>query len=248
MEEKSYNAHYSRYSVVGISPRVIRFADLQFPLAITGAGFGNDPRALTVQVHANGFIESGCVGLDGANLVVGPDACSGWEGLAGMSRTRTAFPSTAPPHSAALESPDASQLVIVFDATEPAGNLITVDQLVLKFYSCSGLLLQVHTLAAPVTFDTTAPGNGKTDYTFVLDAAQAQEAQAIVSPSVRVALESSLSQVKAGPESFFFASSESLGITIASIPEPTSLALMGAGLLGVMLLKLKRPQQAKRDK
>lgn len=158
------------------------------------------------------------------------------------------FPKHSAPTLGSLGITSASQLVIVFDATEPAGNLITVDQLVLKFYSSSGVLLQVHTLAAPVTFDTTTPGNGKTDYTFVPDAAQAQEAQAIVSPSARVAQESSLSQVKAGPESFLCASSERLGVTIASIPEPTSLALMGAELLGVMLLKLKRPQQAKRDK
>ena len=226
------------------------FASLIYnsPLVVTGAGFGDDPRALTVQVHANGSTESGCVGLDGANLVVGPAGCSGFGPIGGDEPNPHGFPKDSAPTLGSLGITDVSQLVIVFDATEPAGNLITVDQLVLKFYSSSGVLLQGHALAAPLTFQMTTAGNGKTDYTFVLDAAQAKEAQAIASSSVRVALESSLSSVHGGPESFFFSSAQNLGITIASIPEPASIALMGTGLLCVMLLKSKRRHPAGREK
>jgi hypothetical protein len=86
----------------------------------------------------------------------------------------------------------------------------------------------------------TNPGNGNTDYLFVLDAAQAAALNTTIAGNFgyRMALDSTISfpRQSAGPDSYAFVNTS--GFTVqAAVPEPFSLSLVGGGLIGLGLLR-----------
>jgi PEP-CTERM motif len=231
---------------ISFAPTALASIIYDQPLVINGAGFGNYPRLLTVQAHGNASTESGCIGLDGTNLVSGPSACSGLGPLGGDEGQPLGFPKQSAPTLGSLGITSASDLFIIFDATEPAGDAITVNQLVLKFYSSSGVLLQSQMLAVAQTFMTTTPGNGKTDYQFKLDPLGVANVNSTIFASpgfqnIRIALESRLTDVHGGPESFLVLSAPQSGVGVAAVPEPTSIGLV---TIGGALLALWRRRHA----
>lgn len=211
----------------------------------TGFGFGSDNRHLTIQETGpnQNSVESGCVGFDaGGNFIIGSTGCLPDE--VGVHQPNGVFnvggdeppPLTeglkyGAPTISSLSITDASQINIIFDATEPGGGPITIDDLTLKFYDGGTLLLAIDGSA---TFGVTFAGNGVADYIFVIDEDQQEKVNNVIFSlanfgDIRMALEATLSGADGGPESFVIVK----GTGGAPVPEPATLGLLGLGLASV---------------
>src|SRR5215469_8758168 len=121
-------------------------ADLVFDgqAVVGGAGFGNLPRALTIQSHGpSQTTESGCIAPDGSGgLISGSSACVA--GSTGGDETNPIkSPKQAAPTLSSLGITTASQIGILFDGVQPqnANNPDnTIDDLTLKLYNAAGTL------------------------------------------------------------------------------------------------------------
>jgi hypothetical protein len=161
---------YAFANVTMTHAAVLNYADIILggPDVIYGVGFGSDPRILTIQ---NTGTESGCNSWSGGSMTVGASACDSGLGNAGGDEPNPhSSPKFTIPTLSSLSITNAGQIGIAFNATQPGGGPITIEDLVLKFYSSSGTLLVTESLANPsVPLASTVPGNGKTDFLFVLD-------------------------------------------------------------------------------
>jgi len=119
---------------------------------VTAQGFGNVPRDLTVDVNGQNHIESGCVSVGaGGAFALGSNSCildtSVHDGN-GVANTGGDEPN---PHAdnqkygiptlTEVGWASAADIGLLFNAIEPAGNAITVNDITLKFYDANGLFL-----------------------------------------------------------------------------------------------------------
>ena len=184
-----------------------------------GSGLGAVNTLLTLTSPGSSSTESGAVFAVGAGLDVNGDALKG--------TSQYGLPSLG-----ALGITSASNLRLILNATEPAGNSITVNQLMLSFYDSLGASLASFTLAGPVVIASTFTGIGQAGFAFGLDAAQAATASSLLGASgtpfadVRVELAATLTDATGGPDTFFVGNAAQ----VAAIPEPSTYLLMFAGL------------------
>jgi hypothetical protein len=212
---------------------------------ITGAGFGNHPRALTIQSHSpSNPTESGCIAPDGGGgLIEGSSACANTAVTVGGNEDNPlGFPKQAAPTVASLGIVSGTQLGILFDGIQPQNahnDFVTINDLTLKLYNGSQLIYSVSGTFNPLD---TNPGNGNTDYQFGLDAAAAAAFDAALSGNLtdRIALDSTISfpRGSSGPDSYLLIDN---GAPVPPpppppVPEPMSLLLFGSGF-AVMLAK-----------
>lgn len=222
-----------------------------------GFGFGNQPRDLTFQEPGGGDDrQSGCVGISGGALVVGPAGCLPGDvgivhmgnGLANVGGDEASPPDDnqkfGAPTIADANVTNASEILIGFDAVEPGAamtNGITVEDLTLKFYNGDNLVLAID---GSQIFLQTFPGVGNADYFFGIDEQQQEEVNDRIFSAedfgnYRMALEATISGAQAGPESFFIVRREGNG-NGEPIPEPASLGLLGLGIAGLGLARRRR--------
>jgi hypothetical protein len=187
---------------------------------------------LTLQSPAATTIETGCVALSGASsTTVG---CGFVD-----SAVKTGAGQIGTPTLGSLGITSAADIAVLFNATEPAGNGITLNNLVLTIYSPTGAVLFTSGPSATYVFPSTAPGVGSAGFLFALDAMQANEAQAAAfgagSQDNRIGLGTSLSDATGGVETFSVAAR-----LAAAIPEPASLSLIAFGVAGFVWRRLAR--------
>lgn len=228
----------------------------------TGTGFGAEPRLLTTQERGprkNGT-ESACVGVSGGSTAVGSGQCiSDSQVFQGNGVTNQGGDEVNParegnkyntPTIGEVGWDGAEDIGLIFNATEPSGDGLTIDDVTLKFF-LDGLLLAA--IDGSMTFDATMAGNGVAGFLLVVD----EEQQAFLAGSVfgiddfariQLALETTISGVQGGPESFWAANLDRAGGSSTGstggtpVPAPAAFALfaLGAGIL----LGRRRPRTA----
>ena len=189
---------------------------------VSGTGHGHTPTILAVQ---NNGTEAGTVSWNGATDILSGHATN-------QSKT-TAISNLAPVTAADLR--------VIFTPNEPqsaAGRSITLTNLVLSIYSAAGNLLWNSTgTFAQQTFTQHTQEGSAFGHAYKLSAAQALAAQPFFATgSNRIGLSASLTDASAGAEAFF---ALSLTPVPVPVPAPAGLALLGAGLLGLGLVRRK---------
>ncbi|MEO7792531.1 MAG: PEP-CTERM sorting domain-containing protein [Vicinamibacterales bacterium] len=209
---------------------------------LSAQGFGTAPRDLTVQRTGNTTSpESGCVSPTGG-FTVGSSACMGRDaafmpnGVINIGGDEPS-PTTdnqkyGAPFASDRNITTASNIGILFNATEPGGDEISVSDLTLKFYLGNTL---VGSIDGQQTFTSSNPGNGVAGFVFRVDQAQTAYVNSLLAlGNIQFALESTLINSSGGPESFRIVNlggGGSSGGGGATVPEPVSLVLFGMGAL-----------------
>jgi len=228
----------------------IAMADLILvgPEVIGGSGFGALTRALTIQSHGpSQNSESGCIAPDGSGgLMAGSGACAPLDGVVGGNEQNPIrFPKQSAQSLTSLGITNANQIAILFDGVQPqsgTNNVVTINDLTLKLYSGATL---VFTASGTFSNLVTNPGNGNTDYLFMLDSADAAAFNAAIAGHFQdtIALDSTISfpRQSAGPDSYVLINATTLpGVSIVSIPEPTAAVLIGSGLVALGMWRRKK--------
>jgi PEP-CTERM motif len=245
--------------VIGLTVALLSFAPsratasliFDSSVLLSAQGFGNAPRALTIQATGQGgSTESGCVGVNGGGgIVVGAGGCIPGASVHDSNGVANVGGDEPNPHSdnqkfgiptaGSLGITTASQIGILFNATEPGGDSANVTDLTLKFYSANGTLLGA--IDGQQNFSSTNPGNGVAGFVFVVSPDEFAFVNGLLGPGVFLALESTISDVGGGPESYLIFN-RGTNLPPSSIPAPASLLLLGAGLMGIVrLTRRKQP-------
>ncbi len=221
----------------------------------SGVGFGNAPRDLTLQATGQTAIESGSIGVDPiTGEIVFGQAINDAAVFDGNGVTNSSSLDSMPPPltvsgakygiptTGSLGITSANQIAVLFNATEPRGDSINLIDLTLKFFSSTGTLLGA--IDGSQNFASSLAGNGVAGFTFVVS----QDEQAFVNSLLAIggagttlALEASLTNFSGGPESFLIynLANGGPGGPPSAVPEPTTMALLGLGLLGFVVSRRK---------
>jgi hypothetical protein len=190
-----------------------------FPAGV-GRGCGPDraPHVLSLQSQGSSSTEVASVGRNANGDVKTGDWLRG-------SNTQTVSLTE-------IGTTNASNIQIYFDISEPLGQSrapVTLNSLVLTAYDSSGhAIFTASLVTVPETFVMNGNGQGTSDYVFALDAEAAARLQAVIAanPDLRLGLSANITDAQGGPESFF------IGTAPAAVPEPTTMLLLGTGLVG----------------
>ncbi len=187
-----------------------------------------------------GDIEGGSVTWNGTNDVVTQDPGSVIEGDPNKTATQT-FATVGLSGATA-----AADLRLIWNPSEVGsdeGKKTVVEELTLLIFNALGVQLFSASIAAPVIHETlTNPGLGAGDFVYGLDAPQAAALQAILDAAVdfsnyRIGLDTKVSFVDDGPDTWLVAKGESV-----PVPEPATTALLSLGLLGFAASRRRRSQ------
>ncbi len=214
------------------------------PVSISGAGLGAVYTLFTVTSPGSSSFESGCVGWNGSGttstLAICPAGFAGGNNQA-INNTYTL---------AQMGLSNFGNLQMIFNASEPGKNGITLENLALTLYGGDGTLLASFTLAAPVTINSTEPGVGNAGFGFELDASSTTVANSFLEvEGLRIGAAVNASDATGGHETLFIRTIETEtegggtggddGGTIPPneihTPEPVTFAGVGFTLLALAL-------------
>jgi len=251
LRPSSLAAASATLAAVAFSPTASASLVYDASILATAQGFGNAPRDLTLQATGQTSFESGAVGYNSGGINFG-DPITDAQVFQGNGVSTTAGTTSMPnpladdqkygtPTTGSLGITSASQIGVLFNATEPGGDSVNVLDVTLKFYTSGGTFLGA--IDGQQNFASSNPGNGVAGFTFVVD--QAQQAQVnswlgTGGSGTTLALEATIGNFAGGPESFLI---YNLGTSVAPIPEPQTYALMLAGLGALGFVARRRRQR-----
>jgi PEP-CTERM motif-containing protein len=218
---------------------------------LSGQGFGNVPRDLTLQSPNNETFESGAVGVSSTGAITFgvpiADASvhdnNGVQTVAGTASMPSPLADDQKygiPTIGSLGITMASEIGILFNATEPAGNSVNVTDLTLKFYSSTGTFLGA--IDGSNNFPDSFAGNGVAGFVFRVSNDELSYVSGLLAngPSTIMALEASIGGINGaatgGPESFAIVN---VG-AVTPVPEPGTYGLMLAGLAAIGFIARRR--------
>ena len=137
-------------------------------VSFSGTGLGTVATVLTLNSQANNTVEQGCVGFNGTTDFFGNSGSGTCVAASPTLDLQTGASQTQTQLLSAVGITSASQFGLLFNATEPAGNGITVQNLTATFFSSTGAVIGTATLASPFTTLNTATGIGNTGFLFTL--------------------------------------------------------------------------------
>jgi len=219
-------------------------ASLIFDSNVDASGSGLGAVATILTVHETGGggdgMESGCVAWNGAADVVGNAVCQ--DGLAGGDESTGSSQTLTRPISEFLpELATLGDLALVVNITEP-GQLDPIDltKLYIEIFDAGGTQQFFASLAAPITLQAgTGTGLGSSGFVFRLDPAMTAAANlvngGVLDPTWRVGGGAEFEDFSGGNEAV-----QVLDIGIGPVPEPTSITLLGLGLLAMGVWRRKR--------
>lgn len=219
-------------------------------LQIGAQGFGNAPRLLTIQGQGNSSTESGAIGIVGGVLVALTPGISNASVFSGNGVTNLGGDTVNPlsdnqkfgiPTLGELNWTSGANVNLLFNATEPGGDGLTVTDVTLKFYNGNSVIAAID---GSFSLASTFTGNGSAGFLINVDAAQQTFLNSTVfnqagASAFRIALESTITGVGGGPESFSAVSA------VTAVPEPETYAMMlaGLGLMGMVGVRRKKTLQ-----
>ncbi len=197
---------------------------------ISGTGFGTVSTIITLQT-ANGqsTTEAGCIGFGGSNTNCGITQDGKIKNTSSLEATPTGVS-------------NAADLRFIFNASEPSGGSITLQQLEVTFFGTGGALYTANLASSPVTLTSTFAGVGNSGFAFQLDTTEAAAVNALWAQIVDIGGGFSATGASGGQDTLFVGAVSPTGTptpTGASAPEPTTVALLGGGLVLAGLLKAR---------
>jgi hypothetical protein len=238
------------------TPFVSARADLMLvtPDLITlgGTGLGAVNTVLTIQGQGSATTEAGCVSFSGSGDVLGTaptGANSACQGSAGDVKTGASQTQTRTLAEAGITS--GSDFAVFFNAAEPGGNSITLNSLVVTFYSATGTVLHTATFnETSHDFLQTATGTGNTGYLFALTSGEQTALNTAIAANggptgVHVGISASAGTplaAQAGNETFFIFNRQTT--PVVATPEPTTTVMLATGLFGLVgVVRRRRNRQ-----
>ena len=199
-----------------------------------GTGLGTVETVLTLSSPGSSTNETGCVRPSGSGSTTAGCGFVDANVMTGQGQIGT-------PTLGTIGATTANDLRVVFNASEPAADEITINNLVLTIYSSTGTVLFTSGASGPFVFSTTFSGTGNSGFLFGLDATQAAQAQAAAfGPGFannRIGLGASLSNATGGLETF----SVRAVTQAVAVPDGGSAAmLLGMALMGLAGIRRMR--------
>lgn len=194
-----------------------------------GTGIGNVATLLSIRPHGNGSSAHAIISHIGPgagnDAILTPDVATTVNG-GSNNQTRTV---------AEVGTSQASDLRFIFNLKE-SDDLVTLDTLVVRFYNNAAPATEQHAAVyrgVSIALAEVGAGTGKDDYIFALDAAQALTVQGLINSFGAANVFMGVELATSGAESSGFETVYVGSQPGRAVPEPATLVLLGAGLIGL---------------